>query len=76
MVGGWLVYNSYIKSLKSYERNICIARMLSVGLMVMMVVVIAWSLTVPVQSQVSKCCDNQEIFYPDNMTCGHTEVNK
>ena len=42
--------------------------------MVKMMVLTAWCLTLPVQSQVSKCCDNQEIFYEANMTCGHTEV--
>ena len=51
--------------------------MLSAGpMLVVVVVMVVWCLAVPVQTQVSKCCDNQEIFYQDNMTCGHTEVNE
>ena len=49
--------------------------MMSAGL-VEMVVLTACLLTIPVQAQVSKCCDDQEIFYQENMTCGHTEVNR
>ena len=68
----------FVNCIESCEINITyIARMSSVLVTVVKVVVLtAWCLTIPVQSQVSKCCDNQEIFYEANMTCGHTEVNK
>lgn len=50
--------------------------MSSLEVVAVVAVVTAWCLTLPVQTQVSKCCGNQEIFYQDNMTCGHTEISE